>query len=166
MSYWRLMVLIILPVFSILLESTFFSSYHFWGITPDLLLIFVVFISILDGRKAGAIYGFTCGLLLDLFLARYIGVNALSLAITGYITGIFRRLVYPEHLLAPLLAVAVGTLLNQIATFVIMYLIGASVGITQSYILGTAIQAGFNILLTIPLYIWYYKSYHQGALRP
>jgi len=166
MNYWRLTILIILPIISLLIESTVFSAYHIWGITPDLILIFVVFISVLDGRRAGAIYGFACGLLLDLYLARYIGVNALSLGLTGYLIGLLRRLVYPEHLLAPLLGVAAGSLLNQITTFTIMYFVGAQVGVTLSYATGVAMQAGFNMFLTIPLYIWYYKSYHQGALRP
>ncbi|MGE5453982.1 MAG: rod shape-determining protein MreD [Methylocystaceae bacterium] len=166
MSYWRLAVLILLPVISILMETTVFSAYHLWGITPDLLLIFVMFMSVLDGRRAGAIYGFLCGLLLDLYLARYVGVNALSLALAGYLAGLLRRQVYPEHLLSPLLAVAAGTLLNQIASLAIMYFIGADVGVTRGYITGIALQAGFNMVLTVPLYIWYYKSYHQGALRP
>jgi len=166
MSYWRITVLILLPVLSLLLESTVFSTYHLWGIMPDMVLLFVVFISILDGRRAGAIYGFACGLLIDLYLARYVGVNGLSLAFTGYITGLLRRLVYPEHLLAPLIAVAAGTIINQLGTLAVMYLIGAQVGVTIGYALGVLMQMGFNMLLTIPLYIWYYKSYHQGALRP
>lgn len=166
MSYWRITILTILPIFSLLLETTVFSSYHLWGIMPDLVMIFVVFISILDGRRTGAVYGFLCGLLVDLYLARYIGINALSLALTGYITGLLRRMVYPEHLLAPLMAVATGTLINQMTTLGLMYFIGAEVGFTVGYGLGILMQMGFNMLLTIPLYIWYYKSYHQGALRP
>lgn len=166
MSYWRLIILVLLPVVSLLLESTIFSAYHSWGFTPDLLLVFVVFVSILDGRKAGAIYGFLCGLLLDFYMARYVGVNALSMGLTGFLAGYLRRQVNAEHLLAPLLAAAVGTLANQVFFVAIMYFIGYPMVITVSYALGLGIQTGLNMLLSIPLYIWYYKSYYQGALRP
>ena len=57
------------------------------------------------GRGLGTIYGLLCGSLEDLYLGRFIGVNALSKAFTAYLVGHFQDRVFKENILVALIAV-------------------------------------------------------------
>ena len=77
---------------AIVLSFVQFSLLNFvvvQGITPDLLLILCVWISIREGRFTGTIAGFLIGLTLDIITFDLIGINALTKTIAGFIAGSF-----------------------------------------------------------------------------
>ncbi|MBM4178909.1 MAG: rod shape-determining protein MreD [Ignavibacteria bacterium] len=59
------------------------------SVTPDLLLIFTVFIAIYEGQFTGMIAGFLCGLLFDAVSTDVIGTNALAKTLAGFVAGYF-----------------------------------------------------------------------------
>jgi rod shape-determining protein MreD len=59
------------------------------NITPDLLVIMVVYIAVREGQFAGALFGFSLGLLFDLISSDITGTNALSKLLAGFIAGYF-----------------------------------------------------------------------------
>ena len=59
------------------------------NITPDLVLIAVVYISISEGKIFGSITGFIAGLTIDLISGSFLGLMALSYSITGFVAGVF-----------------------------------------------------------------------------
>jgi rod shape-determining protein MreD len=61
------------------------------SVTPDLLLIFTVFIAIYEGQFTGMIAGFLCGLLFDAISTDVIGTNALAKTFAGFVAGYFYR---------------------------------------------------------------------------
>ncbi len=61
------------------------------SVTPDLLLVLVVWIALVEGQFTGTIAGFACGLLFDVVSADVIGTNALAKTIAGFIAGYFYR---------------------------------------------------------------------------
>jgi rod shape-determining protein MreD len=62
-----------------------------YEITPDILLIGLVYVSIRKGKIAGSISGFLFGLLFDFFSFSFLGLMALAKASTGFIAGFFNR---------------------------------------------------------------------------
>ncbi|MFP4369693.1 MAG: rod shape-determining protein MreD [Candidatus Kapaibacterium sp.] len=61
------------------------------GITPDLLVILVVWIAIREGQFNGLFFGFGIGLLLDIISFDLIGTNALSKTIAAFVSGFFYK---------------------------------------------------------------------------
>ena len=59
------------------------------NITPDLVLIMVVYISISEGKVFGSVTGFLAGLTIDLISGSFLGLMALSYSITGFVAGLF-----------------------------------------------------------------------------
>ncbi len=59
-----------------------------YGVHPDLLLLLAVCAGIEGGPGRGAVLGFSCGLLFDLFLPGPFGMTALAYAVTGYVAGL------------------------------------------------------------------------------
>ena len=80
---------LLLCIATVLLQVTLHRFFAIQKITPDLLLILVIFISIREGQVVGIIFGFFAGILDDLTTANIIGLSALSKSFTGYIAGLF-----------------------------------------------------------------------------
>lgn len=59
------------------------------GLTPDFLLILVVWISLNEGQFIGMISGFIAGLMFDLFSFDVLGTNSLAKVIAALIAGWF-----------------------------------------------------------------------------
>ncbi len=58
-------------------------------ITPDLLLILVVWIALMEGQFTATIAGFAIGLLFDVVSADVLGTNALAKTMAGFLAGYF-----------------------------------------------------------------------------
>ncbi len=162
----RYLVLMLLPFLSIFLQSTFFSTYSIKGSIPDLMLIFVVFFALFNGSKNAAIYGFLCGLLEDLYMGRFIGMNALAKGATAYLIGNLEGSVFKENLLVGIITVIVGTVINGIFMFILSLLTFHVFHFDFNLFTSIWYQSIYNILLAAPIYAWYYHSTKNGILRP
>jgi rod shape-determining protein MreD len=60
-----------------------------YNITPNLVLILIVYYTLKDGQIFGTILGFVLGLLLDLFSGGLIGAFMFSFTISAFVAGYF-----------------------------------------------------------------------------
>jgi rod shape-determining protein MreD len=130
-----------------------------------MVLVLVIFYSIFNGANRGLVYGVMCGLLEDLYMGRFIGMNAISKGITAYIIGRLQGNVFKENLLVGVVGVIGGTLLNAILLFVLSLFSFEVFNLDKSIFMNLLYQVIYNTLIGIPLYIWYYRSSTQGLLR-
>lgn len=70
------------------------------GVSPDFLLIFLVWITIKEGQFAGEIYGFAFGLLLDIISSNILGTHALSKRQPVSVSAIFSIPIEPSKIFA------------------------------------------------------------------
>lgn len=161
----RWIIHILLPILAIFLQSTFFSSYSIKGAVPDLLLIVVIFFSLLGPRKQAPVYGFCCGLFEDLYMGRFIGLNAISKAITAFFLSRLQENVFKENILVGMMAVFIGTILNSGLVLLLSLFKFKGIHWDPSLLMTIIFQMLYNALLSGPLYIWYYNSSHYGVLR-
>ena len=69
-------------------QILFVESLAINAIRPDFLVLFIIYITISNGRLIGLIMGFTIGLISDLSgVGSYFGLSSLSLSITAYLSG-------------------------------------------------------------------------------
>jgi len=162
----RYLLLFLLPFTAILLQSTVFSFYSIKGTLPDLVLVFVVFFALINGARGGTIYGFLCGLFEDLYLGRFIGVNALSKAFTAYLVGHFQDRVFKENILVAMITVLLSTFINSLLFFFLALFTHDIFNVDMNIVVAVIYQSIYNTVLAIPLYLWYYNSSYQGILRP
>lgn len=59
------------------------------SVTPDLLLILTVWISLVEGQFVGMFAGFVCGILFDVVSADVLGSNALAKTAAAFVAGYF-----------------------------------------------------------------------------
>lgn len=67
------------------------SHLTLWGVMPDVVLLYVAYVALRRGRMAGAVAGFTTGLLMDLVVnPSTLGLNAMMKTLMGFVIGLFR----------------------------------------------------------------------------
>jgi rod shape-determining protein MreD len=160
----RILVLILLPWIAIFLQSNVFSYYNIKGTIPDLVLVFVTFYTLFNGIVQGTVYAFACGLLEDLYMGRFIGMNALAKGLTAYIISRVEGNLFKENLFVGILSVLLATFLNSFLLFLLSLLMFEVFHIDLGMIYSIIYQAIYNIIVAIPLYVWYYNSAKSGVL--
>jgi rod shape-determining protein MreD len=79
----------LLSLLLILLQTQVLRFLSLEGITPDLLLIWIVYIAITSGQMSGTVWGFVIGLVFDFVTGNFIGLSALTKTICGFTAGYF-----------------------------------------------------------------------------
>ena len=82
---------------------------------PELLLVTVIAVALLRGAIFGALAGFCAGLVADTGVFGMLGFTSLLLTLAGYWTGRYGETTGRDRAHAPLLSVAVITILSNAA---------------------------------------------------
>jgi rod shape-determining protein MreD len=135
----------------VVLQLSVLANVEILGGHPNLLLVALVSVSLLRGAIFGAVAGFGAGLLVDTGVFGTLGFTALLLTLAGYWTGRYGETTGRDRAHAPLLSIAVITLLYQIAALVLRYLLGEHA--PGQHILATLMPTVLlNLILTVPVY--------------
>ena len=161
----RYLLLILLPLLALLLQTTVFHQAAPLNCIPDLLLIFVVCFGIFNGPIKGGCYGLLVGLVEDLYIGRLIGINALCKGVVGYIVGKFQFNVYRERVFIGVAGVFFGTIVSNLLRVLLIAIYSPPAVFYFDMIWQFLVQILYNIVVSIPIYFWYYHSYNQGILR-
>ncbi|MGI6412953.1 MAG: rod shape-determining protein MreD [Syntrophomonadaceae bacterium] len=162
----RYIMLAFFPILSIFMQSIFFNSFRLGPAIPDLMLIFIIVFALHAQAKQGAVYGLLGGLVEDLYIGSFIGVNALSKAITAYIIGSFQTRLFKENLMVGVFGIVAGTLINSFLVIGLTSINGGAFTLEIDLAIGILCQVAYNVLLTIPIYIVYYHLLNTGFFRP
>ncbi|MBQ7678122.1 MAG: rod shape-determining protein MreD [Lachnospiraceae bacterium] len=108
--------------FGFIIQTSIFNRIALAGITPNILLVITVAFGYLKGRKAGVVIGFVCGILLDVFIGSYFGMNALIFIYIGYLNGLVRLFYFGDDVKFPMLLIAVSDMLYGCIVFATMLL--------------------------------------------
>ena len=135
-----------------ILQVAVFGGWEVAGGSPDLLLVAVVGVALLRGTLAGAIVGFFGGLVADTATLGTLGLTSLLLTGAGYWAGRYGETTGRDRSHAPVVSVAVVTVLYTLGAVILHVVLGDEVALGR--VLGSALLAGvaFNVLLTFPVY--------------
>lgn len=147
----KIVVSIIIAV-CYLLQSTLFQSLAFASISPNLLIIVVSAFGFMRGKKEGMLIGFFCGLLLDIFGGRIVGMYALLYMYIGYLNGRFRKMFYPEDIKLPMLLIAGSDIACNLLIYFFLFLFRSRFDI-RFYLLHIMVpELVYTMVITIFLY--------------
>lgn len=113
--------------FVTLVESTILARMAFLPAVPDLVLLVVVWVSLMNGGSAGATTGFISGLILDFASAAPIGLNALTKTVTGFIAGRLSGSFNMNRLTLPMFVAILATLLKALLSFIASLFFGSAI---------------------------------------
>ena len=137
--------------FVVVVQLSIVANVDILGGHPNLLLVVVVSVALLRGAIFGSVGGFCAGLLADTGVFGTLGFTALLLTLAGFWTGRYGETTGRDRAHAPLLSIAVITVLYQIAALVLRYILGEHA--PAGHIFAALVQTVLlNLLLTVPVY--------------
>jgi rod shape-determining protein MreD len=137
--------------FAVVLQLSIMAQVTILGGHPNLLLVSLVCVALLRGAIVGAVAGFSAGLLADSGVFATLGFTALLLTLAGYWTGRYGETTGRDRAHAPLLSIAVTTILYQVAALVLRYMLGQNAP-ADAIFSGLASTVILNLILTLPVY--------------
>ena len=115
---------------------------------PDLLVLLVVAVTLVEGVQEGIIWGFAGGLLLDLFSpATRLGTNALALVLVALLASFGLAIPLKASAIMPLVMVFFGTLFYFVVLMGIRTLTGVPMDWGMSLVRLALPAAAINVLL-------------------
>lgn len=164
----RLFVSVLLIISCFLLQTTVFQGLNFGGIVPNLLIILTASFGFMRGERTGLLFGFFCGLLVDIFFASVLGLNAMIYMYIGYANGKFHSIFYPEDIKLPLFLILVSDLAYGFIYYTILFLMRGRFQIGYYFLHIILPEMVYTILITLllyPLILWINKKLENSEKR-
>lgn len=124
------------------------------SIVPNLLLLVVVTLALVEGPRAGASAGFAAGLVFDLLGSGPMGPMALVLTVVGYVTGSLQVNMFAEGWLLPATVVFLGGLVTEVSYGLVLMLLGSGAPFWATFGHVMVPGAVYNGALALLIYPW------------
>jgi rod shape-determining protein MreD len=153
--------LVAIAIVAVLLQLSFFSQVTLFGTSPDIMPALVACLGLLGGSQAGAVSGFSIGLLIDGLVGESLGMTSLVLLSVGYLAGLYReRFELSNSLVPPLLCMGL-TFAAEAGFGALALLLGIDAPVSLLVIRDIIIQSIYAFFLGIPIFFGV-----RRALRP
>ena len=135
-----------------IVQVTIVSEIGILGGSPDLVLVTLVAVALTQGSIFGAVTGFWAGLLLDVARLGTLGFTSLLLTLAGFWIGRYGETTGRDRAHAPLLSVAVVTVLYAVGSLVMHFLLREPAPAQVVLIEELPGTIALNLLLTLPVF--------------
>jgi rod shape-determining protein MreD len=137
---------------AVVVQAAIVSAVEPGGGSADLVLVTLTLAALLRGAIFGALVGFYAGFLLDAASLETLGLSSLLLTVAGYWIGRYGETTGRDRAHAPVLAVAVVTVLYAFGGLAMHYLVGDPVSARSGLVEALPMEILLNLVLTIPVY--------------
>lgn len=137
---------------AVIVQVSILSSVDIVHGRPKLVLVTVVAVALLRGAVFGAVAGFCAGLVADTGTFGMLGFTSLLLTLAGYWTGRYGETTGRDRAHAPILSVAVVTVLYQFSSLLLHFMLGEPAPAREVLLDGLFPTMLLNVLLTFPVY--------------
>ena len=119
----RALINLALMITAFTIQNSIFPLLPFLSAAPNLLLILTFSFGFMEGKRAGMVYCFVAGLLLDLFYSGPFGFYTLFYVYVGYINGICTKYYYEDYITLPLILCFFNELAYNLYVYIFRFLI-------------------------------------------
>jgi rod shape-determining protein MreD len=144
--------MIILFLILYFLQINFFNWFTIAGISPNLFVIFILFISLFAGKRVGISLGVVVGLCLDFFLSKKVGISGIMLGVIGALGGFLDKNFSKDSRITIILMTAVSTFIYELGSYLLNYFILSTLIEVIPFLRIVLIEILYNVLLVIIFY--------------
>lgn len=141
----------------LVMQATLIPFIALAGVTPDLLLIFVIVIALREGQIPGTIAGFIIGLIADIVTGDFLGLGALTKTIAGFTAGYFYNEANPLQQLSTstfLIVMAVAGIVHNIIHYGFL-LQGLPVSVSEIFFMFIIGSTLYTVLFSLVPYFYF-----------
>ena len=121
------------------LQSNFFSWFTIAGVSPNLFVIFIVFVGLFGNKFMGVTYGLFLGFFLDYLFRSKVGISVIGLALIGILAKVFDKNFSKDSRITIMLMMASYVIFST--NFELLYFIKILL-----------VEVAYNVVLTVILY--------------
>lgn len=110
-----------------------FGRLQLWGTYPDVVLLFVAWLGINQGRRVGVLAGFGCGFLMDAVYDTW-GMHMLAKSIVGFLVGLFPSSERESLLILPRQAFLGGLVIALLQNGILVTLLALQTGSRDAFL--------------------------------
>jgi rod shape-determining protein MreD len=149
-----------------IVQVTIVSEIGLLGGSPDLVLVTLVAVALTQGSIFGAVSGFWAGLVLDVARLGTLGFTSLLLTLAGFWIGRYGETTGRDRAHAPLLSVAVVTILYAVGSLVLHFLLREPAPARIALIDELPATIALNLVLTYPVFALVRRLFVEPTRRP
>ena len=140
----------IVVVVALVLHTAVLPQVRLADVRPDLMLLLAVLGGLAAGPHVGAIFGFACGLAVDLLVQTPVGLSALTFSLIGYGVGAFQGVLLRSAVwLTPAVAAAASAL-GVLAFALVGAVLGQAHLVSGTLFAVMGLVALLNAILALP----------------
>lgn len=149
-----LIIISMIFVFLILyfLQINFFNWFTIAGVSPNLFVIFILFIGLFGGIRIGIPFGVIAGLSLDFFMSKKIGISGIMLGVIGGLGGFLDKNFSKDSRITIILMTLIITFLYELGIYLLNYVIVEATIEILAFLKIVLIEMLYNVLIVIILY--------------
>jgi rod shape-determining protein MreD len=144
--------LALLAVVTVIVQVSAVTQVDVFGTSADITPLVITAVGLLAGSVAGACFGFSVGLFLDLALVQTVGLSSLVYLGIGYWAGRLRELRDPQSPLVPLAVGAAATALSTIGYSLAQFLLGVDAPVSFLLVRQILATVLLNAVIATPVY--------------
>ena len=149
-----------------IVQVTLLSDIDVFHGAPDLVLVTLVAVALLRGSIAGAVAGFCVGLVVDTGTFATVGFTSLLLTTAGYWIGRYGETTGRGRTRAPMLSVAVATVLVAFGALVLHFMLGENAPARTVLVDALPPSLLLNLLLAAPVFAVCRRLLRTGERAP
>ncbi len=156
----------VVSIVSLIFTGAVFPNLNIAGIYPDLIIVSIVSIAILERSMTAAVIGLVCGLILDLFFGEAIGVLAIPYLIVG--AGMFfvrKNLRYMDKFLLPAIFAVSAYLVKEMISALIAYMLGIEFSFWFMVARFILPKAAFTGVVMLGVHILFMRIYRASSMK-
>ncbi|PYG87289.1 rod shape-determining protein MreD [Ruminiclostridium sufflavum DSM 19573] len=150
----------------VMVQVTILNFISISGVSPNILIILIVSISLLEGRTHGAAVGFSTGLCLDAVIGISLGFNSLLGMLLGFALGNINRRFFKENIFVMAICTFISTILYECAAIAGSYIYGLNISFLSAVKAVAFPEAVINSILGAILFFiiaqinkrWFYNE--------
>ncbi|MEL3906332.1 MAG: rod shape-determining protein MreD [Treponema sp.] len=108
-------------------ETAVLSHIRFLPMLPDMVLILVIYIALYNGTAAGAVTGFSAGLIFDFLSLAPFGLHSFIFTLLGFLYGLLCGKYHIRRFFFPLILGFSATILKALCLFLLRFLFGQAI---------------------------------------
>lgn len=134
------------------IQTTLLRSAEIFGVIPNLLLSAVICYSLVKGEPKAIVFGLICGMLLDFFGGRNVGMNTLLCLYASLICVLLHDGLFNNNTFVAMLFVFLMTIGYELIIYFFNIFIWKQQGFLYAFFLRVLPQAAYNAVATIFMY--------------
>jgi len=125
----------VIGVLVFLVQWLVLGRLRLWGAYPDAVLLFVAWMGVRNGRQAGAVTGFSTGLLMDVIYGTW-GIHMFVKTLVGFLVGLFPANERETLLILPQQAFIGSLVIALLHNGLLVLFLALEAGTRNAYLLG------------------------------